>query len=195
VVEPTTIRPVVEQRGSMVDWNSQPLRPLRLDWLVRESARRFECRDQALECIVARLQIMRISSFGRHRVNHRLVEQAPGDGRLCPRPLARANRIAFKANRSGFKTRSNGQDEHAGLALLDGDGPASHARHHGRPGTSVQSKDRIKHRTAGNHRANNIQHWKRQQGRQEDNEGNSEGNSLRNARTKETKKALEVALT
>jgi len=80
-------------------------------------------------------------------------------------------------------------------SLLDGDGPASHARHHGRPGTSVQSKDRIKHRTAGNHRAHNIQPWKRQQGRQEDNEGNSEGNSLRNARTKETKKALEVALT
>jgi hypothetical protein len=45
-----------------------------------------------------RLQIMHVSSFGRHRVNHRHVEQAPGDGTLCPCPLARANKVAFNAN-------------------------------------------------------------------------------------------------
>ena len=31
--------------------------------------------------------------------------------------------------------RSNGQEEHAGLACSMGDGPASQARHHGRPAT------------------------------------------------------------
>jgi hypothetical protein len=45
-----------------------------------------------------RPQIMLVSSFRRHRVNHQHVEQAPGDGMLCPCPLARANKVAFNAN-------------------------------------------------------------------------------------------------
>jgi hypothetical protein len=49
-------------------------------------------------------------------VNHRIVEQAPGDGRFCQKPLLRTDTFAFNANRCGFKTRSNGQAKHAGLA-------------------------------------------------------------------------------
>jgi hypothetical protein len=76
------------------------------------------------------------------------VEHAPGDSRLRHRPLLRANTFAFTTNRCGFKTRSNGPEEHTGLAILDGKGPASRARHRGRPArASVQTRNRTKRRT------------------------------------------------
>jgi hypothetical protein len=53
-------------------------------------------------------------------MNHHLVEQAPGDGRSGPRPLLGANGFVFNTNRRGVTTGSNGQEEHAGLALLAG---------------------------------------------------------------------------
>ena len=40
----------------------------------------------------------------------------------------------------------------------------------------VQTKDRMKRRTAGNHRAHNMHHWQSEQGREENKEENSEGN-------------------
>lgn len=58
------------------------------------------------------------------------VEHAPGDSRFSHRPLLRADMSALNANRRGFKTRSKGQDEPAGLALLDGNGPVSQSRRH-----------------------------------------------------------------
>jgi hypothetical protein len=54
------------------------------------------------------------------RVNHRVVEQAPGDGRFSRRPLLGADGFVFNTNRRGFESGSNGQEEHAGLALLNG---------------------------------------------------------------------------
>ncbi len=53
-------------------------------------------------------------------MNHRVVEQAPGDGRFSRRPLLGADGFVFNTNRRGFESGSNGQEEHAGLALLDG---------------------------------------------------------------------------
>jgi hypothetical protein len=52
-------------------------------------------------------------------VNHHVVEQAPGDGRFNRRPLLGADGFVFKTNRRGLETEINGQEEHAGLALLD----------------------------------------------------------------------------
>jgi hypothetical protein len=53
-------------------------------------------------------------------VNHHVVEKAPGDGRFSRRPLLNADGFVFSTNRRGFESGSNGQEEHAGLALLDG---------------------------------------------------------------------------
>jgi hypothetical protein len=86
-----------------------------------------------------------------------VIEQAPGDGRPSQRPLLRADMLALDTNRCGFKTRSNGQGEHAGLALLDGDGPASQARRLGRPASaSVQNGNCTKRRTARINHAHNT---------------------------------------
>ena len=47
------------------------------------------------------------------RVNHRVVEQAPGSGRFSRRPLRGADGFVFNTNDAAG---SKGQDEHAGLA-------------------------------------------------------------------------------
>jgi len=54
------------------------------------------------------------------RVNHHVVEQAPGDGRFIRRPLLGADGFVFNTYRRRFEAGSNGQEKHAGLALLDG---------------------------------------------------------------------------
>jgi hypothetical protein len=101
------------------------------------------------------IQIMHVSSFGRRRVNHRLVEQAPGNGRLCPGPLARAT-----GSRSTRSEVASDAEQWPGRTcrprLLDGDGPASQARRYGCPGASVHTKNCMKHRKAGNHQAHNT---------------------------------------
>ena len=51
------------------------------------------------------------------RVNHRVVEQAPGDGRFSRRPLLGADGFMFNTNRRGSETGSNGQEERAGLDI------------------------------------------------------------------------------
>ena len=53
-------------------------------------------------------------------MNHRVGEQAPGVGTSRPRPRLGTDGFVFNTNRRGFDTRSNGPEEHAGLALLDG---------------------------------------------------------------------------
>jgi len=50
------------------------------------------------------------------RMNHRVVEQAPGNGRFSRRPLPDADGFVVTTKRCGFESGSNGQDEHAGLA-------------------------------------------------------------------------------
>jgi hypothetical protein len=115
-----------------------------------------ECaRSRAGFMVVFSLKSCNSPCYRRRRVNHRVVGQAPGNGRSSQRPLPRANTFAFNTNRRGFKTRSNGQDEHAGLALLDGDGPASQAR---RPtvSASVQTRNRTKRRTELSDQTHNM---------------------------------------
>ena len=128
-------------------------------------------RVHALGCIVvSSLKIMHFSPcFGWRWVNHRLIEQAPGDDTSSQRPLLRADGFAFNTNRRGFKTGSNGQEEHAGLALLDRDGPDSQARRHSRPvGASVQTRNLTKRRTALSNQTHNMSHHHGEQGPRRD---------------------------
>ena len=115
-------------------------------------------RGHALGCmVVSSLKIMHFSLFQTAPGEPSVIEQAPGDGRPSQRPLLRADIFALNTNRCGFKTRSNGQEEHAGLALLDGDGPASPARCQDRPASaSVQTRNRTKRRTAQSNQAHNT---------------------------------------
>jgi hypothetical protein len=84
-------------------------------------------------------------------VNHHVVEQAPGDGRLIRRPLLGADgSCATRENAD----RSNGQEEHAGLAYSMGDGPASQARH--RPASFGPHRNSTKRRPALNDEAHNM---------------------------------------
>jgi hypothetical protein len=107
--------------------------------------------------VVSSLKIMHFSLFQTAPGEPSVIKQAPGDGRPSQRPLLRADTFALNTNRCGFNTRSNGQGEHAGLALLDGDGPASQARRHGRPATtSVQTRNCTKHWTAQSNHAHNT---------------------------------------
>lgn len=97
-----------------------------------------------------RRQIMHVSSFGRCRVNHRLVEQAPGDGisaqdRSRVPTGSRSMRIEVASDAEQWPRRT------CRPRLLDGDGPVSQSRHHGCHGTSVPTKNQMKHRKAGNH--------------------------------------------
>ena len=52
-------------------------------------------------------------------MNHHVVEQAPGDGRFSRRPLLGADGFVLNTNRRGSQTGSTGQEERAGLALLE----------------------------------------------------------------------------
>ena len=115
-------------------------------------------RGHALGCmVVSSLKIMHFSLFQTAPGEPSVIEQAPGDGRPSQRPLLRADMLALNTNRCGFKTRSNGQGEHVGLALLDGDGPASQARRLGRPASaSVQNGNCTKRRTAQSNHAHNT---------------------------------------
>jgi len=85
---------------------------------------------------------MHFSSFRMAPGEQSTVEHAPGNSRFIRRPLLRADTFAFKTDRCGFKTRSKGQEEPAGLAILDGKGPASRARRRGGPvSASVQTRN------------------------------------------------------
>jgi hypothetical protein len=107
--------------------------------------------------VVSSLKIMHFSLFQTAPGEPSVIEQAPGDGRSRQRPLLRADMFAFKTNRCGFKVRSKGQEEHAGLALLEVDGPASPARRLGRPASaSVQTRNCTKRRTAQSNHAHNT---------------------------------------
>jgi hypothetical protein len=77
-------------------------------------------------------------------VNYHVVEQAPGDGRFSRRPLLGADGYVFNTNRRRFKTGSNGQQKHTGLALLDGVMDQLHKR----GSTAVQPTLRSKPGTA-----------------------------------------------
>jgi hypothetical protein len=127
-------------------------------------------RGHALGCmVVSSLKIMHFSLFQTAPGEPSVIEQAPGDGRLSQRPLLRADMFALNTNRCGFKTRSNGQGEHAGLALLDGDGPASQARRLGRPASaSVQTRKCTKRRAAQSNHAHNTPGPAREQGLRRD---------------------------
>lgn len=75
-------------------------------------------------------------------MNHRVFEQAPGDSRFRRRPLLGANGFVFNTNQRGLETESNGQEEHAGLALLAGVMDQLHKRGTGRPAnSSVQNQE------------------------------------------------------
>jgi hypothetical protein len=83
---------------------------------------------------------------------------APGDGRFSRRPLLGADGFVFNANRRGLETGSNGQEEHAGLALLDGVMDQLHQR----GTTAVQLALRSTPgtaRSAGRHRATKRIIW------------------------------------
>jgi hypothetical protein len=127
---------------------------LSLAWLRYAAS----ARDQALGCmVVSSLKIMYFSLFRMAPGEPSTIEHAPGDGRFSHRPLLRADTFAFKTNRCGFKTRSNGQEEHTSLAILDGKGPASQARRRDRPASaSVQTRNRTKRRTALSRQAHNM---------------------------------------
>jgi len=72
--------------------------------------------------------------------------------------------VAVNANQRDI-VGSHGQEGHAGLALLDGDGPASPMRRHGHPaGASVQTRSSTKHRTALSNQAHNMPHRPDEQG-------------------------------
>lgn len=144
---------------SRVDWTSQVRGPLPPGFsrfrgrMTAASTRRHALGRMA----VSRLKMLHSPCVRSRRVNHHVIEQAPGDGRPSQRPLLRADTFALNTNRWGFKTRSNGQGEHAGLALLDGDGPASQARRLGRPASaSVQTRNCTKRRTAQSNHAHNT---------------------------------------
>ena len=77
------------------------------------------------------------------------AEHAPGDSRLNHRPLLRADTLALNANRRGFKTRSKGQDQPAGRALLDGNGPVSQSRRHCSPASASIPKRESHQASAG----------------------------------------------
>ena len=90
-------------------------------------------------------------------MNHHVVEQAPGDGRFSRRPLLGADGFVFNTNRRGLETESNGQEEPAGLALLDGVMDQLHKRGTGRPASSsVQARNSAKRRTALSNQAHNT---------------------------------------
>ena len=85
------------------------------------------------------------------------VEHALGGSRFSHRPLLRADTFALNANRRGFKTKSKGQEEHTGLAILAGKGPVSRARRRGRSVcASVQTRNRTKRQTVMSGQAHNI---------------------------------------
>ena len=76
-------------------------------------------------------------------------EQAPGDSKFRHRPLLDDDVFACHTQQRGFVTKSYGQEELTGRALLKGDGPASPAPHQGRPRrSSVPSGNSVKGRTA-----------------------------------------------
>lgn len=69
---------------------------------------------------VSRLKMLQSPCVRSRRVNHRAAEQAPGDGRFSRRPLLGDDGFVLNTNRRGSETGSNGQEERAGLALLEG---------------------------------------------------------------------------
>ena len=109
-----------------VDWRSQRWRRLHSSLSLAWPHDATSKRCHALGCwVVSSLKSFSSPRLGRRRVNHRVDEQSPGNGRFIRRPLHRADGFAFNTNQRGFKTGSNGREQPAGLAQLESDGPAS----------------------------------------------------------------------
>jgi hypothetical protein len=128
----------------------------RLQALGRMAVSRLKMLDSSL-CKIAR------------RVNHRVVEQAPGDGRFSRRLLLGADEFMFNTNRRGSETRSNGQEERVGLALLDGVMDQLHKR--GTTAVQLALRSRrgtAKRRTELNNQAHNIAQRPSEQGTRRD---------------------------
>ena len=152
------------------------------------------------------------------RANHHVVEQAPGDGRFSRRPLLGTDRFVFNTKRRGFETGSKPGRTCRPRATRWSDGPASQARHHGRPASSsVHTRNSTKRRAALSKQAHNMAQRPGEQGPRRDTrvaqgvpessgaggrrtanlnrprkpEVDREGNSFRNAQRKDTKNRKE----
>jgi hypothetical protein len=133
---------------SRVDWTSQVRGPL------HPGFSRFRGRMTAASTrrhALGRMAVSRLKM--RHFSLCTIAQSEPSrggagtwHGRFSRRPLPGADGFVFNTNRRGFESESNGKEEHAGLALLDGVMDQLHKR----GTTAVQSALRSTPGTARN---------------------------------------------